>query len=47
MVIQWELLLATQYTLEDLSRFTLADIVLPRVYFEEWLNKLLQLPTHH
>jgi len=46
-VVQWELHIATQYTLEDLNRFTLSDIVLPKVYFESWLNQLLDLPQAH
>ncbi len=46
-VVQWELFLATQYTLDDLHKFTLADVVLPKTYFEQWLNQLLALPTTH
>lgn len=46
-VVQWELYLATQYTLDDLNRFTLSDVVLPKNYFEQWLNSLLALPTQH
>lgn len=46
-VVQWELYLATQYTLDDLNRFSLNDIVLPKSYFEDWLNQILALPTKH
>ncbi|MDX1343550.1 hypothetical protein [Reinekea sp. G2M2-21] len=46
-VVQWELFLATQYTLDDLHKFTLADVVLPKSYFEQWLNQVLALPTQH
>lgn len=46
-VVQWELYLATQYTLDELGRFSLGDIVLPKYYFENWLNQLLDLPTTH
>ena len=46
-VVQWEFFLATQYTLDDLHKFTLADVVLPKTYFEQWLNQLLALPTTH
>lgn len=46
-VVQWELFLATQYTLDDLRQFTLSDIVLPKSYFEGWLNQALALPTQH
>lgn len=46
-VVQWELYLATQYTLDDLNRFTLADVVLPKTYFEQWINTLLAEPTQH
>lgn len=46
-IVQWELFIATQYTLEELNRFSLSDVVLPKAYFENWLNELLQLPTQH
>ena len=46
-VVQWELHMATQYTLEDLSRFASGDIVLPKQFFESWLNQLLELPPNH
>jgi len=46
-VVQWELYLATQYTLDDLNKFTLSDVVLPKTHFEQWLNQFLALPTHH
>jgi hypothetical protein len=46
-VVQWELHLATQYTLEDLNRFAMDDVVLPKPYFESWLNQLLDIPTQH
>lgn len=46
-VVRWELHIATQYTLEDMNRFTLSDIVLPKTYFESWLNHLLDLPQTH
>jgi len=46
-VVQWELFLATQYTLDDLSKFTLSDVVMPKAYFEQWLNRVLALPTQH
>lgn len=46
-VVQWELFLATQYTLDDLHKFALSDVVLPKAYFEQWLNQLLALPTTH
>lgn len=46
-VVQWELHLATQYTLEDLQRFSMDDVVLPKQYFENWLNQLLDLPVPH
>lgn len=46
-VVQWELFLATQYTLDDLNRFSLSDVVLPKAYFEGWLNQALALPTQH
>lgn len=46
-VVQWELHLATQYTLEDLQRFSMDDVVLPKQYFENWLNHLLDLPVSH
>lgn len=46
-VVQWELYLASQYTLDDLQRFSLSDVVLPKAYFEQWLNDLLALPTEH
>lgn len=46
-VVQWELYIATQYTLDDLNRFSMNDIVLPKAYFEVWLNQILALPTQH
>lgn len=46
-VVQWELHLATQYTLEQLQRFSMDDVVLPKHYFENWLNQLLNLPVSH
>jgi hypothetical protein len=46
-VVQWELHLATQYTLEDLRRFSMDDVVLPKSYFENWLNQLLDIPAPH
>ncbi len=46
-VVQWELFLASQYTLDDLNKFALYDVVLPKTFFEDWLNTLLALPTHH
>ncbi|MHA7878452.1 MAG: hypothetical protein ACX931_01575 [Saccharospirillum sp.] len=46
-IVQWELFIAAQYTLEELGRFSLSDVVLPKPFFESWLNQLLQLPTQH
>jgi hypothetical protein len=46
-VVQWELYLATQYTLDDLHKFSLSDVVLPKTFFEQWLNQALALPTQH
>ena len=46
-VVQWELYLATQYSLDDLNKFSLSDVVLPKTFFEGWLNQLLALPTQH
>ncbi|TXR52118.1 hypothetical protein [Reinekea thalattae] len=46
-IVQWELYLASQYTLDDLNRFSLNDIVLPKTFFEDWLNRFLALPTQH
>lgn len=46
-VVQWELHLATQYTLEELQRFSMDDVVLSKQYFENWLNQLLDLPVSH
>lgn len=46
-VVQWELYLATQYSLDDLNRFSLSDVVLPKSHFEQWLNTVLALPTKH
>lgn len=46
-IVQWELYLASQYTLDDLNRFSLNDIVLPKSFFEDWLNRILALPTQH
>jgi hypothetical protein len=46
-VVQWELYLATQYTLDDLHKFALSDVVLPKTFFEQWLNQALALPTKH
>lgn len=42
-VVQWELYLASQYRLEDLKKFSLSDVVLPKHYFERWLDRMLQL----
>ncbi|MEJ2042144.1 MAG: hypothetical protein P8X74_03945 [Reinekea sp.] len=46
-VVQWELYLASQYSLDELNRFMLSDVVLPKPYFEQWLNTVLALPTQH
>ncbi|WP_320826229.1 hypothetical protein [Reinekea sp.] len=46
-VVQWELFLATQYTLDDLNKFVLSDVVMPKAHFEQWLNQVLALPTQH
>lgn len=46
-VVQWELYIATQYSLDDLNRFSLTDVVLPKQFFEDWLNQLLAIPTQH
>ncbi len=46
-VVQWELYLATQYSLDDLNKFSLSDVVLPKTFFEDWLNQILALPTQH
>ena len=46
-VVQWELFIATKYTLDQLSTFSMSDVVLPKSYFEDWLNTLLALPTQH
>lgn len=40
-VVQWELFIASQYTLEQMRHFSLSDIVLPKPYFETWLKQLL------
>ena len=41
-VIQWELFIASSYSLEQMRSFSLSDIVLPKHYFEQWLEILLQ-----
>ena len=49
-VIQWELFLASSYTLEQMRSFSLSDIVLPKSYFEQWLEQLVAIdngPINH
>ncbi|BCE01966.1 hypothetical protein [Marinicellulosiphila megalodicopiae] len=49
-IVQWELFIASSYTLEQMRSFSLSDIVLPKTYFEQWLNQLIEfedtLPVH-
>jgi hypothetical protein len=42
-VVQWELYVSTQYTLEQLDRFTPADLVLPRGFFQNWQQQLIKV----
>lgn len=42
-VVQWELYVSTQYTLEQLDRFTPADLVLPRGFFQNWRQQLMRV----
>ncbi len=42
-VVQWELYLSTQYTLEQLDRFNQSDVLLPRGFFTDWLHQLQRL----
>lgn len=46
-VVQWELFLASQYSLDELSTFAASDVVLPKTYFEQWLNQAIAPPTQH
>lgn len=46
-VVQWELFLASQYSLDELNTFAASDVVLPKIYFEQWLNQALAPPTQH
>ncbi|MCJ8312916.1 MAG: hypothetical protein HRU38_11935 [Saccharospirillaceae bacterium] len=49
-IVQWELFIASSYTLEQMRSFSLSDIVLPKPYFEQWLNELIEFqdnqPVH-
>lgn len=46
-LVQWELFIATQYSLDELSMFSVSVVVLPKAHFEHWLNQALALPSHH
>lgn len=46
-IVQWELFIATQYSLDDLNMFSVSDVVLPKSHFEHWLNKALSAPQTH
>lgn len=39
-VVQWELYLASKYTLTQMSQFSLSDVVLPKYYFHNWLESI-------
>ena len=42
-VVQWELHLATNYTVTQLEKFSQSDLVLPKHHFSHWLKLL----DHH
>jgi hypothetical protein len=46
-LVQWELFIATAYSLDELSMFSVSVVVLPKSHFEHWLNQALALPTTH
>lgn len=46
-LVQWELFIATQYSLDELSMFSVSVVVLPKTHFEQWLNQALALPSQH
>ncbi len=37
---QWDLFLANTYSLEELQKKNFENVVLPKEWFEEWLNKV-------
>lgn len=39
-IVQWELHLSSQYTLEQMQKFRQADLVLPREHFSHWRQLL-------
>lgn len=42
-VVQWELYLASQYTLEQMQRFNQSDLLLSRDLFADWRIQLKRL----
>ncbi len=38
--VQWELHLAGHYSLEQMSRIDLNDLILPKSFFQHWLDQL-------
>ncbi|AJQ96469.1 hypothetical protein [Gynuella sunshinyii] len=44
-VVQWELHLATNYTVTQMDKFSQSDLVLPKQHFSHWL-KLLDRHNH-
>lgn len=42
-VVQWELHLAGQYTVEQMQRFSQNDLLMPREFFTLWLDQLNSL----
>ncbi|MCH8551853.1 MAG: hypothetical protein LAT62_07950 [Natronospirillum sp.] len=38
--VRWELHMAGTYSINEMKRFSQVDILLPKQYFETWLNEL-------
>ncbi len=39
-VVKWELHLASQYSIDDMQRFSQSDVLLPKEYFHSWIEQL-------
>jgi hypothetical protein len=43
--VVWELFVSSHYTLEQLQKFSLNDVILPKEHFAQWHQKTMDLLT--
>ena len=46
-VVQWELYLASHYTIYQMQRFSQSDLLLPKEYFSQWLKDIDPVSCNH